>query len=316
MKKIDMNMPNEAYHRGEWQKEYISSTSLKKMLTSPKYFKWCRDNGGEQISLKASMEGSVYHSMLASIVSTGSMDDFQKEYFIFDAPINPKTGSAYGIGTKAYMEAFESAQAEHPNQEATSQAEVELAQKMVEALLTQCGTVSDSVDYLIRTGSAEVSFFTEYEGAKFKFRTDLITDKKIVDWKTISADDLHEDTITRQIQKCNYGFSAAFYQFFHNVMFGSYPEFYWVFQQKEPPYDAVLVSAAPFAYSYDYDGSMILGASAIEFERVLNQYLQCLKDDRFDGAEIFIPEYGGRRIMVPALPSWITKNTTMFYNKI
>ena len=110
--------------------------------------------------------------------------------------------------------------AEHPGMEATSQAEVDLANTMVEALLHHCGNTSESISQLLEWGTAEISHFVEYEGLGFKFRTDLKTSRKIVDWKTISSKDLHEETITSQINKMNYGFSAAFYQFFNHLATG------------------------------------------------------------------------------------------------
>lgn len=43
--------------------------------------------------------------------------------------------------------------------------------------------------------------------------------QKIVDWKTLAVDDLHEETVNRTIAKFHYGISAAFYQFLNmNVL--------------------------------------------------------------------------------------------------
>ncbi len=98
---IILEMPNEEYHRGESGAEiFVSSTQLKEFLVSPKAFDYLRRNGGKDISLEASMKGSVYHAILASIANTGCLDEFEKEYFVFEPPINPATGAAYGIATK------------------------------------------------------------------------------------------------------------------------------------------------------------------------------------------------------------------------
>lgn len=94
-------MPNEEYHRGEWCRDFVSSTQLKEFLVSPKAFDYLRRNGGKDISLEASMKGSVYHAILASIANTGCLDEFEKEYFVFEPPINPATGAAYGIATRS-----------------------------------------------------------------------------------------------------------------------------------------------------------------------------------------------------------------------
>lgn len=308
-------MPNEEYHRGEWSKDFVSSTQLKDVLISPKQFDYNRRNGGKAIGLEASMKGSVYHSILASIANTGCLDEFYNEYFVFDPPINQSTGAAFGITSQTYQSAYKKSLEEHPGMESTSQAEVDLAQRMVDELLNNCGNTSDSIGQLLEWGTAEVSHFVEYEGLGFKFRTDLKTCNKIVDWKTISSKDMHDDTIASQINKMNYGFSAAFYQFFNHLVTGKWSEFYWVFQQKEPPYDAVLVSADAWAYcKLDDDSPIYKGASAIEFENALEQYILCSKRNHYPGAEVFIqPNIKGRRVMNLNVPAYKRNNIRIFY---
>ena len=110
------------------------------------------------------MKGSVYHAILASIANTGCLDEFESEYFVFEPPINPTTGAAYGISSQKYQIAYQQALAEHPGMEATSQAEVDLANTMVEALLHHCGNTSESISQLLEWGTAEISHFVEYEG--------------------------------------------------------------------------------------------------------------------------------------------------------
>ena len=312
-----LDMPNEEYHRGEWSRDFVSSTQLKNLLISPKAFDYLRRIGGVEISLEASMKGSVYHAILASIANTGCLDEFESEYFVFEPPINPTTGAAYGISSQKYQIAYQQALAEHPGMEATSQAEVDLANTMVEALLHHCGNTSESISQLLEWGTAEISHFVEYEGLGFKFRTDLKTSRKIVDWKTISSKDLHEETITSQINKMNYGFSAAFYQFFNHLATGEWAEFYWVFQQKEPPYDAVIVSADAWAYcKLDDESPVYKGASAIEFENALEQYIKCSKSGYYPGAEVFIqPNLKGRRVMNLNVPTYKRNNIRTFYSK-
>lgn len=314
---VSFDMPNDEYHRGEWQKEFISSTQLKRYLTSPKYFQYIRENPEEDaVSLEASMMGSVYHSMLASLVNKGDIEaDFQDEYFVFEPPVNQKTGAAYGIGTKAYMEAYEQALAENPGKCATSEAEADKARKMINCLLKACGQTSKSVNQLIEWGAAETSFFVEHEGWGFKVRTDLQTQNKIVDWKTIAADNLHQSTIVKQINKLHYGISAAFYQFFIHEITGQWKEFYWVFQQKQAPYDAVLVSAEAIAYNYDAEQQYLRrGYGAAQFEALLSQHLLCHSTGYFPGAEVFIlPSFGGRRVMY-AQPNRYAELDTTFFN--
>lgn len=313
---VSFDMPNNDYHRGEWQKEFISSTQLKRYLVSPKYFQYVRENpDADSVSLEASMQGSVYHSMLASLVNKGNLDEeFLKEYFVFEPPVNPKTGKPYGIDTNAYREVYQQALLDNPGKEATSQAEVETARKMINCLLNACGRTSDAVKQLIEWGQAETSFFCEYKGWKFKVRTDLQTQNKIVDWKTISAPDLHQSTVVRQINKLHYGISAAFYQFFLHEITGQWKEFYWVFQQKEAPYDAVLVSASDVAYSYNEEREYLRrGPAACQFEALLRQHLRCHDTGYFPGAEVFLlPSFSGQRIMYAHPDKYAELDTTFF----
>lgn len=306
-------MSNEDYHRGEWQREFISSTTMKNYLISPKFFKHSLLNP-KQINPQSALQGSIYHSMLESMVNNDCIDGVYEEFFLFDAPINQKTGLAYGMATKAYQEAYLEAIELNNGKTPCSQEDITLAKAMVDSLLNNCGQTSEVVQYLIKIGSAEVSFFTEYQGEKFKFRTDLKTNNKIVDWKSITSDDLHEDTINKQIIKMNYGFSAAFYQFFCHQITGRWNEFYWVFQQKSAPYDAVIVSSATYAYSLDFNGDLIKGPSAIEFEKVLAEHIKCSQSKYYPGAEYMIEPTLGYRIMYPRVPQYKANSIINFFN--
>ena len=44
--------------------------------------------------------------------------------------------------------------------------------------------ISKQIRQILKWGKAEVSHFVEYEGCKFKYRPDVETAKKIIDWKT------------------------------------------------------------------------------------------------------------------------------------
>jgi hypothetical protein len=156
----------------------------------------------------------------------------------------------------------------------------------------------------MKWGKAEVSHFVEFEDCKFKYRPDVETKKKILDWKSVTADDLHEDTIAKIIHKFKYDLSAAFYQFFEHQRTGVWKEFYWVFQQKSPPYDAVLVSAERWAYSQN-DDIVSMGSGAHKFKKLLDQHIYCMQNEDFDGAQVFIqPGFLNRRIMTPQAPNY------------
>ena len=313
---IIIGLDNELYHRGEGYDQYLSSTEIKDYLVSPKYAKYKKEHPEEFIISDDALEfGSMYHAYMESLHNHGDDRAFMKQYHIFDAPLNEKTGKPYGRETQKYIAALEAAKVEHPDWEFVSEDRVGIVKSMVTELLTNCGETSKQVNTLLKQGQTEVSHFVEYEGCKFKFRPDLETKKKIVDWKTTTLDNLHPAAIAKAITKFGYGISAAFYQFFEHEQSGVWKDFYWVFQQKTPPYDAVMVSAERWAYSYDKNYDMVsIGPSAALFKKLLDQYIECKKSGSFPGAEVFIePGFRGHRIMEVDAPTYNTD--FKFYNK-
>lgn len=313
-----LNLPNNEYHRGEKYKEYLSSTSLKDYMVSPKFarFKALHPELFE-IGVEAAEKGSLYHDAMESIVNTGSLDKWRNSLLIFQPPINERTGCPYGRETQKYKDALAEAIDSNPGKSLTSSADVQLVETMVFELLNCCRETSRQIKQILsfKQTKAEVSHFVEYQGCKFKYRPDVETAKKIIDWKTVAVDDLHEDTVNRVVAKFHYGISAAFYQFMEHERTGVWKEFYWVMQQKTAPYDAVFVSAANWAYHME-DGVVKMGASALVFKKLLEQHIYCSQNNDFDGAQIFIqPGFKGRRIMIPDTPSFEKNRLFNFYNK-
>lgn len=294
------DLSNELYHHGEGYDQYLSSTQIKDFLVSPKYARYKKEHPEEfAISDDALEFGSLYHAYMESLVRYGDSRSFDETYHVFDAPVNDKTGKPYGRDTQKYIAALELARQDHPDWEYISQDRIDLVRRMVDELLHNCGETSKQIKTIINQGRAEISHFVEYEGCKFKFRPDVETKRKIVDWKTVAVDSLHKGTIAKTITKFGYGISAAFYQFFEHEQSGEWKDFYWVFQQKSAPYDAVMVSASQWAYSYNKQYDFVsMGPSAMLFKKLLDQYIECQRSGDYPGAEVFIePNFRGRRIM-------------------
>ncbi len=318
-------IPNDEYHNGEKYSDFISSTRLKWYLTSPKWYKFLVDNPQEsKISLKAAMEGSVYHDMLASMVNNGNLDGFNNTWFVFKPPIHDKgryEGQPFGITSGAYMEAYESAKQANPGKETTSDTEIALAKDMINQLLYHNHHYSYTFRKFIEWGKAEQSCFCEYRGHRFKYRKDLATKTKMIDWKTTVETELHESNIAKLIVKFKYDISAAFYQFFEHQITGKWKPFYWIFQQKSKPYDAVLVSADRWAYEItnetDVNGDRIVipKYGALKFQQLLEQHIWCEENDAYPGASVFIePDYKQHRVMYPQVPGWKKNEEMNFYN--
>ena len=305
VKPIMVGLDNDLYHNGEPYKEWLSSTSIKDYMVSPKFAKYKKEHPLEfGISAEASEKGSLYHAYMESMVNYGDDSHWLDDYFVFEGPVNEKTGKTYGRDSQKFIEAFELAQQENDGKLPISQQDVDLVKLMADQLLNHCRETSKQVRIIIKQGKAEISHFVEYKGCKFKYRPDVETKKKIVDWKTVAVDDLHEDTIIKVIKKFHYGISAAFYQFFEHEQSGVWKDFYWIFQQKSPPFDAVLVSAAN--WGYHWDGNMVsLGQSALEFAKLRDQHIYCQHNNDWDGAQVFIqPGFKGHRIMSADSPNY------------
>lgn len=307
MEPIVYGLSNEQYHRGEEARQYLSSSLLKKYLISPKAYKYAIDNPTEEKS-DALRFGSLFHDCIAAMAEGGLLEHVIDAIAAFEPPINEKTGQPYGSTTKAYAVAYEKFTAELNGVLASTREEKELVSAMLNSLLYGCGATSEQVRKLLRWGKPEVSHFIEYEGCKFKWRPDLETRHKIVDWKTVSTDDLSERSINAQIAKYGYDISAAFYLFMEHLQSGKWKQFYWIFVSKQEPYDAVMVDASEWTYKHD-DGIVLPQVGAIKMKALLDLHIRCTRENEWPGAEIFIPESdNGLRIMCPTPPPWEVSN--------
>lgn len=295
-------LSNEDYHFKEPYREYLSSSALKHYLKSPKAAKFAIDNPVEEKS-EALLFGSLFHDLMANIANVNGMwtrgyDAWRAGLARFDPPINPKTGVYYGANTKAYAEAYTQFEEDNKGKTIVEAKTVVLASDMTYAIFNCCGSTSVQVRKLLKWGKPEVSHFIEYEGCKFKYRPDLETRRKIVDWKTVSTDDLSEENINRIILKFGYHVSAAFYQFFEHERTGLWKTFYLVLVSKVVPYDAVMVDMANYGYRYlpEYD-MVVPGPGAIEFKKLLDLHIKCTKENEWPGAEAFIPSDNGVRVI-------------------
>ena len=305
-------LSNQAYHHEKPYSDYLSSSQLKLYNRSPKAFKHSLDNPEEEKS-DALRFGSLFHDLMASCAEhydngTLAITEWLRGIAVFTPPKNEKTGQPYGTTTKAYKEAYEAFLQADEGKTIASQEEVDTVLKMNQSLLIDCGATSEQVRKLLRWGKPEVSHFIEYEDCKFKWRPDLETNRKIVDWKTVATDDLSERSINSIIAKFGYDISAAFYLFMEHERTGQWKQFYWVFVSKQPPYDAVMVDASEWTYKHD-DGIVLPQVGAIKMKALLDLHIKCTREQNWPGAEIYIPESdNGMRIMCPIPPPWEVNN--------
>lgn len=296
-------LSNEAYHHEAPYSEYLSSSQLKRYAVSPKAFKFALNNPTEEKS-DALRFGSLFHDLMACLAEANG--DWNKGFFkwkdgivIFDPPKNPKTDTYYGVTTKAYAEAYDKFLTENQGKTVASVLETDLAGDMAYSLIRDSGATSEQVRKLLRWGKPEVSFFYETEdGIKLKARPDLLTRKKIIDWKTTTSDDLTEESINRTILKYGYHISAAMYQYVVHEITGVWCDFILVIVSKVAPYDCVMVDMCNYGYRYYPDVDIVsMGPGAMEFKKLLDIHIKCTKENHWPGAEQSIPDNNGVRIL-------------------
>ena len=308
MEQTIYGLSNQAYHHEKPYSDYLSSSSLKLYLKSPKAAKFALDNPFEEKS-DALRLGSLFHGLMANCAEhydngTLAITEWLDGIAVFTPPKNEKTGQPYGTTTKAYKEAYETFLQANESKTIASQDEIDTATHMAMSLIIDCGATSKQVRKLLKWGKPEVSHFIEYEGCKFKWRPDLETKRKIIDYKTIASDDLSERSINAQIAKFGYDISAALYLFMEHERTGQWKQFYWIFVSKQEPYDAVMVDASEWTYKHE-DGIVLPQVGAIKMKALLDLHIKCEREQNWPGAEIYIPEAdNGMRIMCPTPPPW------------
>jgi len=257
----------------------------------------------------------MVHDYLESVVRDGSPSSFFENIEIFHPPVNPKTGKPYGTATKAYQEAIAECG------EYITPQEADMLKDIYNSLMS-CPHQSPMIRNIIKVGEPEVSTFIETdEGAKLKYRPDVSTLTKIVDWKTIRSDLFSLDGIRKQIQAMGYDFSAAMYQWLEYLKTGTWKRFYWVFIESAPPYDFLIVDASPWAFDVSYNADMQIvetGQGAYMFNKVLEQHNKCLEHEEWDGLVSMVqPEfYGKRKLRIADIKpsSYHTSKELFFYN--
>lgn len=316
MQETIYDLSNKAYHFESPYTEYLSSSQLKLYAKSPKLAKWEMEHPTELQQSDALFFGSLFHDLMASLAQVNAdWESGFKSWFnslaIFTPPINAKTNQPYGTSTKAYQDELAAFIAANPDKTLVDEKTYGAVASMAYSLIFNCGSTTEQVKKLLRWGKPEVSHFVEYQGSKFKYRPDLESKRKIVDWKTAATDDLSEKSINSIIAKFGYDISAAFYLFLEHERTGVWKHFYWVFVSKQAPYDAVMVDSSNWTYSYDEDNDICMPqVGAIKMKALLDLHLQCAKSGDYPGAEIFIPkdEFSDTRIMLPTPPTWEVNN--------
>lgn len=290
-------LSNKAYHFEAPYTDYLSSSQLKFYSKSPRYAKFMLDSAAAEES-DALRFGSLFHDIMAALSDGATLSEVLDAIVVFEPPINESRGIPYTVTSGKYKDAYaQFLDAAKCSLVATADEKATVS-LMIRSLLNDSGATSAQVRKLLRWGKAEVSHFVEYEGCRFKYRPDLESPRKIVDWKTVATDDLSEENLNRIILRYGYHISAAFYQFFEHERTGVWKQFIIVFVSKVAPYDCVMVDMSTYGYRYIADADYVcIGPGAIEFKKLLDLHIKCTKENYWPGAEAFIPADNDIRIL-------------------
>lgn len=300
-------LSNEAYHHEKPYSEYLSSSQLKVYSRSPKAAKFAIDNPKEEKS-DALRFGSLFHDCMAALAEGASLCEVLDAVAVFEPPTNESRGTSYTPTSKPYREAYAKFVETSKGSLVANKEEKDMVSGMLASLIKDSGATSEQVRKLLRWGNPEVSHFIEYEGCKFKWRPDLETRRKIVDWKTVATDDLSGESINRIILKYGYHISASFYQLFTHEQTGVWKDFYIVFVSKVAPYDCVMVDMANYGYRYLPDADIVIpGPGAMEFRKLLDLHVKCTKENEWPGAETFIQPDNGVRVLEIQPPNYYSR---------
>lgn len=307
MNEVIRGLSNEEYHHGEQYADYISSTQLKHYLKSPKAYRHALLNPEEEKS-EALEFGSLFHSAIEAMIRE-IPDEWESSLAVFEPPVNEKTGQPYGSATKAYSEAYAKFLEDSKGKTVVTQSAKDRVCRMTRSMFFECRETSEQIKKLAKWAKEiETSYFYETEdGIKLKIRPDLLTNGKLIDWKSCSCD-LDEDSIIKQIINYRYDVSLSMYQWVLHEITKVWYQPYLVFVNKAEPYETVMVDMSLWCFSYDKEFDIVsTGVGAIEFKRLLELHTECNKNNEWPGVECNITPIDGAKVLKPDVPYWFGK---------
>ena len=264
------NLSNEVYHSSEEYHDYWSSSNLKEYLKSPREA-YYQKYQAEKKQTDALAFGNILHDYLASKHINGQ----PFEYNIFEPPINPSKGKAYGRDTLAYKKAL--ADVENPITPDTMQLIGDIWSEM--RRFQDFWWISKNA---LRKGYAEQSFFVEGLH-KYKYRPDVLTDKYIIDWKTITKNIWSEQGIKRRVTDLGYDISAAMYQHFEFMRTGVWKPFIIIWIMKDPPFDFLIDDISQFCFEKTSSNEVIVNNGAVTLKKIKEQHEACEMAQKWPG---------------------------------
>lgn len=273
---------NEDYHANT---DYIGSTSLKKYLRSPLWFKESEQKETEQLSF-----GSAYHTLVLE------PETFKKTYHVYDEKDRPEPGKTMASNMN---KAWKAEMYDKYGDKLITKPDYDKMLAMKKRLFSH-----PYAKYLLTGGENEVSHYTEFEGVYCKFRTDSLILKKsiIADLKTCI--DASREKFQNHAADYGYPFSAAYYTDLaeHVYQTNRIWKFYIIAQEKTAPYLFNIFRMSPQA----------LAIGNYEYMKCLEQHKYCLETGEYRGLDVFADNKWG--ISELNVPNYKIKEIN-YYNK-
>lgn len=207
--------PADVYHAQAVH--HLSSHRLAAFRECPRLYRGMQLGDIRDEDRPAYVVGRAAHTLILE-----GRDTFQKHYAV-GGPINPKTGSPYGSGTKAFAE-----WAEQLGKDVLSSDQAQLVERMNDAVRSH-----PLASELLANGIPEGVLRTSYRGMACQIRLDWIaSDYGLVDLKTSDALPWFESDARRY----SYVHQLAFYRAVVKEVTGQLLPVYLVAVEKREPY--------------------------------------------------------------------------------
>ena len=290
---------NETYHNN---KEYISSTGLKKLKVSPAHYKEYLEEKKEPTP--ALIFGSAYHTYCLEV------DKFHSQYYIFDEKdileILISEGSQKPRSTNKYKDWVK-------EQEEEAAGKIMIDKPSFNKIIDMKAKMSRHFycNYLLTTGVSEISVYatiTTFEGKeiKIKVRPDKWNKKKCVvtDLKSIGdgLSDASIDGFAKQCANFDYHLSIALYADILEKCMGEGMGVSAMFIAQE--------KQAPYAFNIFDASNQFISQGRYEYENLLMLYSYCQENDYWPGYQVYCEnKYGINELNLPA---WAIKEINFY----
>jgi len=228
--------------------EALCYSDLSNLFTSYEYYEYQRSE--ERKSTPAMNFGNMYDTFILE------NDKFHEKYYLFDPEKRPEQSK--GMTSKINKTWLKTLESKYKLVDADEYEDLQL----MRAKLLQ-NPIANSL--LEPGGDVQSTLFYELFGLPFKSKPDYLSIEKrqIIDLKTTRS--IARRDLERSIVNYHYNIQSLLYRWAAEKIYGTKFDFAFIFQEKEPPYEPVIVRL-----DADWDTY-----TAAQIERLVKYYLDC-----------------------------------------